>query len=108
MSAVAIDNVLEALADPARRRTIDLLRSGPHRAGELARALRISAPLMSRHLSVLRRCGLVLGELSDADARVRLYRLRPQALAGLRRWLDALDAHWERQLAAFKAHVEGP
>src|SRR5215831_15808810 len=42
------------VAEPTRRRVIDLLRKRPHKAGELARAARVSAPLMSRHLRVLR------------------------------------------------------
>jgi DNA-binding transcriptional ArsR family regulator len=101
-----VDELLQTLADPVRRRTVDLLTARPHAAGELASALDLSAPIMSRHLRALRESGLVESEFSDADARVRLYRLKPKALSALREWLDSLDAHWGVQLEAFKAHVE--
>ncbi len=64
-------------------------------------------PAMSRHLRVLRQCGLVEGGGLDDDARVRLYRLRPEPLGDLRAWLEQVQAFWSGQLAAFKAHVEG-
>ena len=101
-----LDRVLAALAAPTRRRIVDHLRRGPRRAGELASACGMSMPAMSRHLRVLRRCGLVEGGGVDDDARVRLYRLRPEPFAGLRAWLGAVEGFWSGQLAAFKAHVE--
>jgi DNA-binding transcriptional ArsR family regulator len=54
-----LDATLSALADPTRRRVVDLLRTGPRRAGELAASAETSAPAMSRHLRVLRATGLV-------------------------------------------------
>jgi DNA-binding transcriptional ArsR family regulator len=101
-----VDELLRTLADPVRRRTVDLLNKRAHSAGELASALELSAPLMSRHLRALRQGGLVEGAVSEQDARVRLYRLKPKGLAALRTWLEAFDAHWGAQLEAFKAHVE--
>ena len=101
-----IDRVLSALAAPTRRRIVDHLRRGPRRAGELASACGLSMPAMSRHLRVLRRCGLVEGGGIAHDARVRLYRLRPEPFAGLRAWLGAVEGFWTGQLAAFKSHVE--
>lgn len=101
-----IDATLAALADPTRRAVIDLLRQRPHRAGELAAALQITAPTLSRHMRVLRHNGLVFDEEPDHDARVRLYRLRPEAFANLRGWLDEVEAFWGGQLEAFKAHAE--
>jgi DNA-binding transcriptional ArsR family regulator len=58
---------------------------------------------MSRHLRVLRASGLVEAELLEEDARARVYRLRPERLRALQRWLDAF---WGAQLDAFKAHAE--
>ncbi len=101
-----IDRTLAALADPTRRRVIDLLRKKPRRAGELAAAFEMSAPAMSRHLRVLRQPGLVEEEGLDDDARVRVYRLRPERFAAVRDWLDEIEGYWGDQLAAFKAHVE--
>ncbi len=61
---------------------------------------------MSRHLRVLRTAGLVDEEHTGADARVRLYRLRPEPFAGLRSWLAEVEAFWTLELAAFKKHAE--
>jgi DNA-binding transcriptional ArsR family regulator len=104
--SLAIDRTLAALADPARRRAVDLLRERPHRAGELATATGLSAPAMSRHLRALRATGLVEESHPEFDARVRIYRLRPEPMAQLKAWLDDTERLWTRQLAAFKAHVE--
>ena len=102
----AIDRTLSALADPARRRVVDLLRERPHRAGELAAAAGLSPPAMSRHLRALRATGLVEESHPEFDARVRIYRLRPEPMAELKTWLDDTERLWTLQLAAFKAHLE--
>ena len=102
----ALDTTLEALADPARRNAIELLRKKPHRAGELAEALSLSAPSMSRHLRVLRKSGLVEEAGIDDDARVRLYRLRAEPFRALRDWLAEVEAFWNAELASFKVHAE--
>lgn len=68
--------------------------------------LQLPAPAMSRHLRVLRLCGLVDETHPRFDARVRIYALRPEPIAGLRAWLDETEQLWTQQLAAFKAHVE--
>lgn len=85
---------------------MDLLRERPHRAGELAQAARISFPAMSRHLKTLRKSGLVEEERDEFDSRVRIYRLKSEAMAELRTWLAETDALWTRQLSAFKAHLQ--
>jgi DNA-binding transcriptional ArsR family regulator len=101
-----LDEVLAALADPVRRQVVDLLRVGPRRAGELAGAVAMSGPAMSRHLRVLRATGLVEVANSDSDARVRVYRLRAEPFAALRTWLDQVEAFWGDQLDAFAKHVK--
>ena len=101
-----LDATLSALADPTRRKVVDLLRDGPRRAGELAATVEMSAPAMSRHLRVLRASGLVEAELVDDDARLRVYRLRPERFVGLQAWLDQVQAFWAEQLGSFKAHAE--
>ncbi|HUK01309.1 MAG TPA: metalloregulator ArsR/SmtB family transcription factor [Steroidobacteraceae bacterium] len=105
MNAEQIDRTLAALADPHRRRIVDLLRERPHRAGELAQVVRVSFPAMSRHLKTLRRSGLVDEARDEFDARVRIYRLRPEPLAGLNAWLQASEARWVAQLASLKTHL---
>ncbi|MFV0458273.1 MAG: ArsR/SmtB family transcription factor [Actinomycetales bacterium] len=102
-----LDRTLAALADPARRRTVELLRERPRRAGELAGELSLSPSVMSRHLKVLRDTALVEEASPDFDARVRVYSLRPGATADLRSWLDRIEQAWSEQLSALAAHVEG-
>ncbi len=104
-AAQRLDRTLAALADPTRRRVLELLRERPRRAGELAAASRASAPAMSRHLRVLRTRGLIEEERVDDDARVRVYRLRREPLSALQSWLRELESFWSDQLASFAAHV---
>jgi DNA-binding transcriptional ArsR family regulator len=106
VSPARLDDTLAALADPTRRRVVDLLRRRPRRAGELARAFRMSPPAMSRHLRVLRTRGLVEEVRTEDDARVRIYRLRPERFRDLQAWLSELERFWSDQLGAFKAHAE--
>jgi DNA-binding transcriptional ArsR family regulator len=101
-----VDRTLAALSDPTRRAVIDLLRKKPRRAGELAAALEMSGPALSRHLRVLRKSGLIADDEPEDDARVRLYRLRPEAFASLRDWLGEVEAFWGEQLGSLKAHAE--
>jgi DNA-binding transcriptional ArsR family regulator len=105
-SAAALDLTLAALADPARRRAVELLAERPRAAGDLARALDLSPPSMSRHLKALREAGLVRESHPEFDARVRIYELRAEPMAELKLWLEASERLWTTQLAAFKAHVE--
>jgi DNA-binding transcriptional ArsR family regulator len=102
----AIDGTLVALADKHRRRAVELLGKGPMRAGDLADAVGLAAPAMSRHLRILRHCGLVEESHPESDARVRIYRLRQAPLQALETWLTETQVAWGDQLAAFKDHVE--
>jgi DNA-binding transcriptional ArsR family regulator len=106
VSTHGLDRTLAALADPYRRRVVDLLRERPRRAGELAEATKIAFPLMSRHLKTLRESGLVEEERDELDSRVRIYRLRAQPMTDLKLWLEETEALWSRQLVAFKAHMQ--
>lgn len=105
-----LDTTLAALADPTRRHVVELLRERPRRAGELAAACALSGPATSRHLRVLRASGLVKVDVDEEqveqDARLRVYRLRPEPFVNLQAWLDQVQAFWTDQLEAFKAHVE--
>lgn len=101
-----IDQTLAALADPHRRRAVELLGQKPRRAGELAEALGLPAPAMSRHLRELKQSGLVEETHPEFDARVRIYTLKDGAMADLKKWLADTERMWSDQLASFKAHVE--
>lgn len=101
-----MEGFFEVLADPTRRRVIELLGDRAHRAGELAAAAGTSAPVMSRHLRILLEAGFVADERVPDDARLRVFRLRPEPVAALQAWIDQLQAHWNEQLGAFKRHVD--
>ena len=103
-----LDTTLNALADPTRRRVVELLRERPRRAGELAADCAMSGPAMSRHLRVLRASGLVQVEedQTNHDARLRVYWLRPDPFVALQAWLDQVQAFWTDQLESFKDYTE--
>ena len=104
VGAPEVDRVLAALADPHRRRVVELLRAQPMRAGELAAAVGLAPPAMSRHLRTLRSCGLIEDRHPAFDARVRVYSLRPEPMAQLRRWLEETERLWADQLT----RLQGP
>ena len=102
----ALDRTIAALADPFRRRTVELLGARPHRAGELARALGVTPSVMSKHLRVLRENQLVVEEHPEFDARVRIYSLRSAPMRSLRTWIEQAERGWAEQLTAFRQHLE--
>ncbi len=95
-------NALEALADPTRRRIVELLAEGDQSAGELASHFRTSRPGVSRHLRVLREQGLVRAR---DEGRRRLYSLDPQPLADLDEWLGRYRAFWTNRLDALDTEL---
>ena len=101
-----LDVLLLGLADPTRRHVVELLRERPLRAGELTRRLRTSAPAMSRHLRLLLDAGIITDDRPAHDARVRVFRLQREPFAALGAWAEEMQAEWDRQLRAFREHVE--
>jgi DNA-binding transcriptional ArsR family regulator len=97
-----VNAVFHALADENRRTMLEILRSHPATVGELAGALPIARPGVSRHLRVLREAGLVEVE---RQAQWRIYRLRPDSLAELDSWLGRYRALWEQRLDALHTEV---
>jgi DNA-binding transcriptional ArsR family regulator len=100
--------VFEVLAEPSRRRILDLLRDRERPVGELVAALGLSQPGVSKHLRVLREAGLV--GVRAAGQR-RLYRVRPEALRELDDWLTPYRALWGsalNDLAATVGRFDGP
>jgi DNA-binding transcriptional ArsR family regulator len=97
-----VDEVLHALADQSRRTMLEILRNQPATVGELAEALPIARPGVSRHLRVLREAGLVEVE---HQAQWRIYRLRPEPLAELDGWLGRYRAMWEQSLDALHTEI---
>lgn len=94
--------MFEVLAEPHRRRILDLLRERERPVGDLVTALGISQPAVSKHLRVLREAGLV-----DVrpDAQRRIYRLRPEPLADLDDWLGEYRDLWTRRLDALHTEI---
>jgi DNA-binding transcriptional ArsR family regulator len=97
-----VDAVLQALADESRRTVLEILRDHPASAGELAEALPIARPGVSRHLRVLREAGLV-----DVrrEAQRRIYSLRLEALAEVDEWLGPYRALWQNRLDALHTEI---
>jgi len=91
-------NALAALADPTRRRILELLADGERSAGEIASEFRMTRPGVSRHLRVLREQGLVQAR---AEGQRRMYSLDPAPLAQLDDWLARYRGFWTNRLDAF-------
>ena len=94
--------VFEIVAEPNRRRVLDLLRERERTVGELVDALEMSQPAVSKHLRVLRDAGLVE---SRVDAQRRIYSLRAEPLADVDAWLAPYRKFWRGKLAALQRHL---
>lgn len=94
--------MFDVLAEPNRRRILELLRGGERPVGDLVAALQVSQPAVSKHLRALRDAGLVTARV---DANRRLYRLRPDALRELDDWLAPYRELWEHRLDDLDAHL---
>ena len=94
---------LDVLAEPNRRRILDLLRDGERPVGDLVDRLDISQPAVSKHLRVLREAGLV-GVRSVGQR--RLYRVRSAPLQELDAWLEPYRVIWAGHLDALERHLD--
>ena len=93
--SLALDNVFQALAVPARRKIVERLSRGPASVSELARPLDMSLPAVMQHIHVLEGSGLVR---SHKTGRVRTCSIEPGALTTAEEWITARRATWERRL----------
>ena len=98
-----MSTTIEVLAEPTRRRILDVLLEGPQPVGELTARLGLSQPGTSKHLRVLREARLV--EVSR-DAQRRVYRLRPEPLADVDTWLAPYRRLWTDALDALERHLD--
>jgi DNA-binding transcriptional ArsR family regulator len=96
-------NVLEAIAEPTRRRILDAVRDEERSVGDLVEIVGMHQPGVSRHLKVLRDAGLVEAR---PDAQRRLYRLRPEPLQELDAWLEPYREQWSAHLDSLERHLE--
>ena len=93
----------DVVAEPTRRRILDLLRERPRRVGELVELLEISQPGVSKHLRVLRDARLVRVR---SDAQQRWYEVDPEPLTEIDAWLEPYRRRWERSLDALERHLD--
>jgi DNA-binding transcriptional ArsR family regulator len=98
-----VNSTFDVLAEPQRRRILDLLRDGERPVGALVDRLEISQPGVSKHLRVLRDAGLVSVR---PEGQQRWYALRPEALAEVDRWLAPYRKLWGRRLDALERHLD--
>lgn len=93
----------EVLAEPTRRRILDLLHPGERSVGDLVGRLGLSQPGVSKHLRVLRDAGLVAVR---REAQRRWYRIRPEPLAEIDAWLEPYRRFWAGRLDALERHLD--
>lgn len=96
-------NAFAVLAEPTRRRILDVLLDGERPVGELVERLGISQPAVSKHLRVLRDAGMVA---SSVDAQRRRYRVEPSALIEIDAWLAPYRRLWTHRLHALEAYLD--
>ena len=94
-----------ALADPTRRRIVELLARGERSAGEIADEFDVSQPAISQHLKALRDAGLVR---MRAEAQRRIYALDPAGLAAIDDWLERVRRFWPARLDALERELRNP
>ncbi|HKZ20242.1 MAG TPA: metalloregulator ArsR/SmtB family transcription factor [Acidimicrobiia bacterium] len=100
MNIPDVDSTFRALADPTRRRILQLVSSQTLSAGEIANHFRATRPAISQHLGVLRSAGLLSEERKGAR---RLYRADPEGLADA---IEHLQSFWPGRLQALKVEAE--
>jgi DNA-binding transcriptional ArsR family regulator len=98
-----MDAPFEVLAEPNRRRILELLRVAERPVGELVEAIGVSQPAVSKHLRVLRAAGLV--EVRP-EAQRRIYRVRTDPLRALEDWLQPYRKLWESRLDDLERHLD--
>lgn len=90
---------LEAIADPTRRRIVEMLAQGEHTVGEIVAEFQMTAPAISQHLKVLREAGLVQ---SRVEGQSRIQTLNPAGLDEISTWLERTRQFWSQRLDALE------
>lgn len=98
-----MESVFEVIAEPNRRAILSLLTMSEQSVGDIERSLRMSQPMVSKHLRVLRDSGFVE---STVDAQRRLYRLRPEPLQEVDMWLEQFRRFWSLRVDALERHLD--
>jgi len=95
-------DVFQAIADPNRRRIIDLLAKEPMTLNAIADKFHISRPAISQHIKHLTECGIV--EI-EQKGRERYCRIQPQNLIPAFLWLEKYQKQWEERIDSFEHYV---
>jgi len=98
-----VESVFEIIAEPNRRAILSLLASSEQSVGEIERQLRMPQPTVSKHLRVLREAGFVE---STVDAQRRLYRLKPEPLREVDKWLEQFRRFWNAHVDALERYLD--
>ena len=101
--SAAAGDVFGALADPTRRRLLELLRDGEQPVHQLATAFRVTRPAISQHLGILRSAGLVA---ESRAGRERMYRLHAKGLREIHSWIAQYEAFWDDRLGRLGAVLD--
>lgn len=98
-----VDEVFSALANPVRRRILELLTDGPRNAGAITAEFSQSRPAISEHLGVLRRAGLIR---ETTHGREHRYQLTAEPLESVTDWLQPFERYWRHHLRELARHLE--
>jgi DNA-binding transcriptional ArsR family regulator len=101
--ALTTSDPFNAIAEPRRRQILELIAADERSVGEIADALELGQPSVSKHLNVLRNVDLVT---LRRDGRRALYRANAQTLKTIHDWSGMFAQHWRGQLGRIKAHAE--
>ena len=96
-------DAMAALADPVRRKIVELLADGERPAGEIASHFDVSGPAISRHLRVLRDTGVATYR---RDAQRWVYALNPESITEVDRWMRDTLLRWQQRFDALGAHLD--
>jgi DNA-binding transcriptional ArsR family regulator len=102
--AATTSDSFNAIAEPRRRHILELLAADERSVGEIAEALALNQPSVSKHLKVLLDVGLVS---SRRDGRQTMYRTNPEPLRDVHDWSGMFARYWRGQLRRIKTHAEG-
>ena len=102
--AATTSDPFNAIAEPRRRHILEILAGDERSVGEIADALALNQPSVSKHLQVLRDVGLVQAR---RDGRRTMYRTNPEPLRGVHEWSGMFARYWRGQLRRIKTHAEG-
>jgi len=96
-------DIFQAIADPTRRRILDLLSGGEQPVAELARQFQVTLSAISQQIRILREVGLVTVRRAGRERR---YRLNPDALKEVADWVGHYEPFWQEKLAALGEQLE--